>query len=156
MATKARPKRKVSGSETPEGFARAGEEFFCAASLVLNQSPSVSFPAYFLLGRAAELLLKAFLMQRTVSIEVLSHAPYGHDLINLLELACSNGLQDAISLSELEKATLNLLSNDYSDKRFEYPVDGATYYLPLIEQTEAVVKRLLHSVNPTPSAPSDA
>jgi len=156
MATKARRKRKVWGTETPDGFARAAEEFFCAASLILNRSTGVSFPAYFLLARSLELLLKVFLMQKAVNIDVISRAPYGHDLINLLALANSKGLQELVALSDHEQATLNLLSNDYADKRFEYPVDGATYYLPLIEQTEAVAKKLLIAINPAAAARSDA
>ena len=148
MVTKARPKRKVSGSETPEGFARAASEFYQAANLVLNSSTGVSFAAYFLLGRSAELLLKAFLMRKAVSIDVLSRVPYGHDLVGLLGFAGSHGLQELVSISDQESSILGLLSGDYTDKRFEYPVDGATYYLPLIEQTDEVVKKLLLAISP--------
>ncbi len=157
MNPKRRLKRQVKGKEEPEGFLRLAREFVAAGQLVLNRTNEVSFPAYFLFGRAIELSLKAFLLRSTLSIDVLSRAPYGHNLVSLLETAINDGLANVVALSAQEQATIQLLSDDYTDKRFEYPVAGATYHLPLISETDQVAMKLLRAMEaPLGSTDGDA
>ena len=147
MATNRRKSaRAAGGTPTPDGFTRMAREFVLAAQLVLNRASSVLHPAYFLLGRSIELLLKAYLLDCHVAIDVLRHTPYGHDLEALLQESISRGVLDVAALTEQDKATIRLLSGDYADKRFEYVASGATYHLPIIELTEQVAVKLLSAL----------
>ena len=133
--------------ETPQGFAKHAQEFFCAADLVLAKAESVSLPAYFLLGRSIELSLKAFLLHQGVSISVLSSKKLGHNLEVLLDKAKKYGVDQHVQLDTLECGVVQLLSFDYAEKRLEYRNTGGTYYLPLLDVTWDIARKLAYEID---------
>jgi HEPN domain-containing protein len=130
-------------SETAFGFLNDAKEFLAAAELILNRSGEVSLPSYFLLGRSVELSLKAFLLASGMSGDELKYLKkYGHNLEALLNEARIRGIENEVSIDDVELAVLELLNYDYSEKRFEYRVSGETYRLPLIDVTLSIARRL--------------
>ena len=132
--------------ETPEGFLKHAQEFFDAADLVLDKTNNVSLPAYFLLGRSIELSLKAYLMHQGVQLSKLRSKKYGHNLKSLLEESQKKDLDKYIHLEQVEIGVIGLLSFDYSQKRLEYRVSGGTYYLPLLNVTFDVARKLAYEL----------
>ena len=119
-------------SSKPLGFLRLAKEYLEAATMV--QAPPegareamaarFSLPAYFLVCRSIELALKAFLCSRGVSTERLRRrSEFGHSLGKLSSESRRRRLGLIIRLSKQEVAWLNLLSESYSEKAFEY-LDG--------------------------------
>lgn len=134
--------------ETPSGFLTHAQEFFAAGDLVLGKAEGVSLPAYFLLGRSVELSLKAYLLGCGTQISDLRSRKFGHNLSALLNAALELGLQREVPLEEIEVGAIKLLSYDYMEKRFEYRVTGGTYYLPLINVTWEVTRKLAFQLEP--------
>ena len=132
-----------SPRETSAGFHFDAREFLKAAELVLNRAVDVSLPAYFLFSRSIELSLKAFLLQHGVSAKTLRSRTYGHDLDALLREAAKHGLYDRVPLEHPEIGAVEMLSQEYLSARLGYRVTGGTYYLPLIEVTENVARKLV-------------
>ena len=137
---------KSGKGETPQGFAKHAQEFFHAADLVLGKADGVSLPAYFLLGRSIELSLKAFLLHSGVPISVLRSKKLGHNLDVLLTTAKERGIQQHIILESLECGVVQLLSFDYAEKRLEYRNTGGTYYLPLLDVTWGLARKLAYEI----------
>ncbi|MFC4250687.1 hypothetical protein [Sinimarinibacterium flocculans] len=132
--------------ETPEGFIKHAQEFWAAADLVLSKAQGVSLPAFFLLGRSIELSLKAFLLHKGMSIEMLRLREYGHNLKALLQCARDNGLEKIIEIEAMEAGVVDLLSFDYADKRLEYRVTKGTYYLPHLSGTSSIARKLAYEL----------
>ncbi len=126
---------------TPGGLLVHAREFLIAAELVLGRAETVSLPAYFLIARAIELSLKAFLLGCGLSIASVRKR-FGHHLENLLKEAVARGLHDHVQIDSLETAAVEVLNLDYFSKAFEYRVTGGTYYLPDIEVVEDIARRL--------------
>ena len=136
--------------ETPRGFLKHAQEFFCAADLVLNKAEDISLPVYFLLGRSIELSLKAFLLDRGISItELRSPKKFGHSLRALIKAAREKGLDQHIALEAIEDGVIQLLSYDYAEKRLEYRRTGGTYSLPLLDATWRVARKLAFDLEAT-------
>jgi HEPN domain-containing protein len=114
-----------------------------ATELVLNRAKGVSLPAYFLFGRSVELSLKAYLLACGMPMKELKSREFGHNLSALLREANTRGLPDYVPLESIETGVIELLSYDYMEKRLEYRVTGGTYYLPLIDVTEHVARKLV-------------
>jgi hypothetical protein len=92
-------------------------EYFEAATILVRPPATrtkVDSVVYYLLGHAAELLLKCFLHKRGVSIEKLKRQ-YSHGLAGLVDSAQSHGLDDRVSLKHVRD-----LSQIYEAKRLEY------------------------------------
>ena len=135
------------GMPTPAGFICHAKEFLAAAELVFNKTEYVSLPSYFLLGCSIELSLKAFLLTSGMNHGELKLRKYGHDLEALLDEAIKRGLENEVLIEDVEKGVLQLLNYDYLDKRFEYRVTGGTYYLPLIDVTERIARKLAYRLD---------
>jgi hypothetical protein len=133
-------------SETPSGFLIHAKEFFEAAQLILSRRDSVSLPSYFLLGRSIELALKAFLLSRGLEAKELKSRKFGHDLDALLDKALALGIEDELSITELEEGALRLLNYDYLDKRLEYRITNRTYALPFIDITTQIAQKLAYEM----------
>jgi len=92
-------------------------EYFEAAN-ILARTPAtkvkVDIVVYYLLGHAAELLLKCFLYKHGVAIAELKKK-YSHDLAALVDSARSHGLEERVSLDQVR-----VLSKAYGSKRLEY------------------------------------
>lgn len=132
--------------ETPAGFLYDSREFLKAAELVLNRASGVSLPAYFLFSRSIELSLKAFLLSVGVAAKTLSSHKYGHNRVTLLAEATKNGLKDRVSIKTIEVGVIELLSQEYLSTRLGYRITNGSYYLPHIEMTEAVARKLVASL----------
>lgn len=133
--------------ETAAGLLCHAREFLCAAELLLSNSEQVSLPSYFLLGRSVELSLKAFLLACGMTRRELKSRKYGHDLEALLDEAIMRGIEREVSIKDVERGVLQLLNLDYLEKRLEYRVTGGTYYLPLIDVTEQIARKLSNGLD---------
>ena len=117
---------------TALGFLRVGSEYLRAAELVLPPAKTeveafrqrLSLPAYFLVGHAIELALKAFLFSRGLSVARLRSREYGHNLISLLNEARRRKLGNLVKLAKAEVVSVRLLDEMYSTKEFEYSANG--------------------------------
>jgi hypothetical protein len=118
--------------ETPSGFLVHAKEFFEAAQLVLSRCDSVSLPSYFLLGRSIELALKAFLLSRGLNARELKSRKYGHDLDALLNKAILLGIEDELSITDLEKGVLQLLNYDYLENASSIGLPMERMHFPLL------------------------
>lgn len=91
---------------------------FLAAAKTLIETPvhqtNCATVAYFLVGHAAELLLKSFLFNHGVTIDDLRKR-YGHDLGRLVKLARIRGLPAMAITTEIQR-----FSGAYNKKRMEY------------------------------------
>ena len=125
---------------TAHGMWRFGATY-CAAAVVVTASDSerLFVPALQLFGQSIELLLKAFLLKRGVSLAQLKRMSHG--LTGLLVEARRRRLGTCVKLSNKEQQAVKLLSESYSANRLRYLVTGTVRFppLPLIE---SVAKRL--------------
>lgn len=135
------------GMPTPAGFLCHAREYLAAAELVLNKTEYVSLPSYFFFGRSIELSLKAFLLACGMTESELKFRKFGHNLEALLDEAIKRGLENEVLIEDVEKGVLQLLNYDYLEKRFEYRVTGGTYYLPLIDVTERITRKLANRLD---------
>ena len=122
-------------------FSLASE--YLDAAVILDAAPvlkvNVSLVTYYLLGHAAELLLKSFLHKKGAALEVLTKK-YRHDLKKLVVAARSQGLSHALPLHHVEA-----LSRHYELKRTEYRHLSATQYPPrdlLLAQVQALERQV--------------
>lgn len=101
-------------------FVEAAEREFghCGAEL--------SFPGYFLAGRAIELGLKVFLLLRGGSVRELRGV--SHDLVRALDAARGLGFDGVVRLSPEHEAALRMLNPYYESKDLEYPTTGFKSY----------------------------
>ena len=119
-------------NSAPFGCLRVAREYFDAAGQVQQPARSeldvlrqrVCFPAYFLVGHAIELALKAFLLGRGMTVEVLKRRPYQHSLTNILSEARRRKLGQVVKLSKTEVFAVQTLDSCYSAKEFEYAATG--------------------------------
>lgn len=137
------------------GFILHAKDFLSAAEFVLNRTERISLSAYFLFGLSIELSLKAYLLDRGITLkELKSPSKFGHDLTKLLDEAERRGLKDIVILNQQEVGVIRLLGYDYmTEKRFAYPLNGHEYLLPLIEVTEVVARKLAFRLEAFCTAP---
>ncbi len=116
---------------------------YLEAAAILHQTPitriNYSFVALYLLGHAAELLLKSFLYKKGDSIAYLRFKT-GHDLSRLVKRARSKGLSEALSLRYILR-----MSSVYTAKRTEYRQSVQTE-LPPLDLLLEEVQSLQHHV----------
>lgn len=67
---------------------------------------------------------------------------FGHNLSSLLDAALERGIGQQLKLDSIEIGVIKLLNYDYMEKRFEYRDTGGVYYLPVIDVTERVTRKL--------------
>jgi len=110
---------------SPVGFALYAEEFYIAAVSIPQQSRArgnTSFTPvpYYLLCRALELILKAFLLAEYRTLDELKQR-YGHDLEKLWHEAIKHGLSEVvIETSSNFSSDLSKANSYYKGKAFEY------------------------------------
>lgn len=86
----------------------------------------VMLPVYHLIGFSIEAFYKAWLAHSgNLTSDVLSLAPYGHNIHNLMVEAWKTGLIVEAPLRDLTE----LISKPYSLHEYRYMPDGATYAL---------------------------
>lgn len=134
----------------PVGLHWYAADFLSAAKAV--PAPEVPFaPArIYLICRALELSLKAFLSLKGRSLEQLAGGQFGHDLDNLLTQAENQGISNLVNLDSRQLAHIRFASTYYLEKVFEYPaLAEATKAYPgnpdanlLLDAAEALVAAL--------------
>jgi HEPN domain-containing protein len=129
-------------------FWRRSKEFLEAANLVAEAAGDrASLPAYYLWGHSIELSLKVFLIGNGIPLRELKSRDLGHNLAALWQKARSLGFEREIHLYPKEIGTILLLSQDYSEKKFEY-AEAERYRLPFIHLTKRTAGRLVLLLNP--------
>lgn len=127
--------RYIKGEEDECSFYSLGAEFLEASKVLWNTPPTkIGYQSviYYLLGHAAELFLKAFLIANDMQLEQLKVK--GHNLIALVRAAHEHGLSDKFQFE-----AVRALSPMYEAKVLEYR-DQKSKNFPLIDD-------LLHEVN---------
>ena len=135
----------TSLNPTAQGLLLDATEFLNASELLLNRRAGVSLPTYFLLGRAIELSLKAFLLHTGCTGQELKR--FGHNLTTLYGAANERELPAYARLEQLELGALDLLSQEYLSTRLGYRDTGGTYCLPRIDLAESAARRLVSGVD---------
>ncbi len=103
----------------PVGFAIYAEQFLKAAQSVPKSSEFTPVP-YYLLCRALELILKAFLLAEGHGLTELKDR-YHHDLQALWKAARKEGLSEVVSSLPAEiESDIALANSYYKGKAFEY------------------------------------
>lgn len=94
-------------------------EYLEAATILNSTAPTrfnYSIVTFYLVGHAAELLLKSFLYKKGMSIkELRDKNKFGHDLAKLSTCARGKGLKPSVALKHISD-----LSVIYKDKQTEY------------------------------------
>ena len=109
----------------PVGFALYAEEFYIAGSSIPEHSKGRGNTAftpvpYYLMCRALELILKAYLLAEHRQIDELKNQ-YGHNLNKLWSEANKCGLSDILGTYSLNfEADLTNANSYYQGKAFEY------------------------------------
>jgi hypothetical protein len=104
-----------------------GDEYLEAAEILYRTPPTrlnVSMVVRYLLGHAAELMLKSLLVRHGVPIgELRDPRAYGHRLTNLVQKAAALRALDSLKLPNIV-----MLSASYSSKHVEYRQNGAAQH----------------------------
>jgi hypothetical protein len=107
---------------TPSGFLEQAFAFAAAAAAYSARAPIVNTMALnFLMGRAIELAIKAYLLSKGTSMDVLRGRKCGHDLEAGLALALEKGFNTEEITTPTDQAVIAVLNGHYSEKDFEYP-----------------------------------
>lgn len=132
---------KGDGSQDDSTLFSLSDEFLEAAR-VLQATPPVRVsywsPTYYLLGHAAELLLKAFLYKHGLSIRELKKI--NHDLVKLASRARALGLPEKVHLTQI-----GYLADTYKEKSFEYRTK-ATNTFPCLDLLTEEIEMLQSAV----------
>ena len=129
--------KQFTGKLAPIYIYNHAEAFLDAADREFDAADGISIPGYFLVGRAAELALKSYLLAHGASEDDLRRI--GHNLE--LALAEVNDLE----LPEHCEEALVWLNPYYSGKDLEYPKTGFKH-LPSREALQEIVRGLLKAV----------
>ena len=135
------------GKTTSYGMWKYGNTFRQAFIAVLaHQDGQPSMPYYSLAGQSIELLLKAFLMGRGISLEEL-RKNYGHSLLELLKESRRRKLGKEVELKPYHLGVIDLLSYEYKRRRFQYYESGMMY-LPELKFLMEVNENLALGLEP--------
>jgi hypothetical protein len=133
---------------TPFGLWYFASDYLSAAQLV-GAAPKheISAPRYYLLGHAAELALKAFLLSKGVPLDELK-SKIVHDLEKAFTKAVEFGLTELALISPEEEGSLLLLNKTYKPKEHEYIVTGYRHFPSpaLIESFVTKVQKASHAM----------
>ena len=140
-------KTRMNDRTTPYGMWRYGNDFRIAAVIVIAELNEKYFmPYYFLIGQSIELLLKAYLMGRGVTILELKNK-FGHNLKKLLRESQKQELHNIVNLQQKHHSVIHLLNMEYLDRRFQYMQSG-TMYLPEIQFVQEAADMLSDGLEP--------
>ena len=117
----------ITKAATPDEYYTASRflehafAFAAAADAYSARSPIMNtMPLNFLMGRAIELALKAYLLSKSISMTVL-RSKFGHDLEAGLVLALEKGFNTEELATPTDQKVITGLNSHYSGKDFEYP-----------------------------------
>jgi hypothetical protein len=124
------------GSQDDRTLYSLSDEFLEAARVLQATPPTrvnYSSATYYLLGHAAELMLKAYLYKHGQTITDLKKI--NHDLKKLSSLARAKGLPEKVQLDQID-----LLADTYNEKGFEYRTKKRKTLPSLDHLTEEIEK----------------
>ncbi len=136
----------------PVGFAVYATQFLQAAQSIPKTAKFTPVP-YYVLCRALELILKAFLLAKGIGQEQLRRRPFGHNLEALWRAAKSKGLMDVVSaLPGSFEPHLAMANSYYKGKGFEY-FDFSRWAhsyadLPPLDRLEGYTMQLIADIKP--------
>jgi len=116
--------------------------------LAQRNEPGLSYPAYFLLAHAIEVVLKSYLATKGVTKKQLRHKPLGHDIDYIFSECERHGL---VITDQLMKPLTKQLAHINQDYDLRYPtgfhlsVAGPRYYV-------APIDALIEAIAPTVEA----
>lgn len=147
--------REAVQNSAPIGSLLRAREYLDAASLVQRPAQNeheefvqnLSIPAYYLVGHAIELALKAFLLERGITVGELRSRKYGHNLDALVLEARRRRLGMCVKLSHKEVSAISMLNVCYSAKEFEYRAGGARRP-PYYSLVHGIAVRLCEGIEP--------
>ena len=138
---------------TPIGMARYAVDFFKAALATDDKLGTkkgyeiiAPVPVMFLAGQSIELILKAYLLHRGVSLRHI-RTKFGHGLHKSLRKAKELGLNKIVELTAEDLSTIEILDELYSSKQLQYIVTGGKTF-PVFGPLERATRKLLLSVGP--------
>jgi hypothetical protein len=136
---------------TAFGAWRFADEY-CRAAAAVNSIATgcedLVSPRYYLLGHSIELALKAFLLSKGVPLSELRSKKLGHDLEKALVRAEELGLQNAVTVSDQERADIILLNKTYQSKEHEY-ISTGSFQVPKMERLLAILHKVLPAIRAT-------
>ncbi len=104
---------------SPLYFIHYAEDFLEASNSHYSERP-FSPVKYYLVCHSIELSLKAYLLLSGVSKNEIRDRSLGHNLSNILKKCEELGIQEIVSISDLQRSLVDELNKWYSRKGFEY------------------------------------
>jgi hypothetical protein len=145
---------------TPIGLARYAAEFLSAARAANDGAEKkgtdqdvAPVPVMFLLGQSIELALKAYLLNRGVTLRDL-RVMYSHGLRRSHRKARELGFAAFYSPSAEDLVALHLLDELYETKQLQYIVTGRRR-IPPYSVLERIAFQVLHAAAPQAGYPAD-
>ena len=142
----------VSMKLTSHGFWSHSKEFLAAADVYRpvrgkdGLGDSISLVAYYLIGHSIELSLKSYLYSKGYTEKTLRHPKkFGHNLSNLLAECRRRKLGREVKLTRYEIKAINVLSDTYKSKKFEY-IEYGTYRAPKYFFIRDVAEKLVNGL----------
>jgi len=124
--------KEKAGVTTAFGLWRYGNDFYNASvTLNRNHKESAFMPFFASVGQSIELSLKAYLLAVGFELDVL-RKKYGHDLNKLALLAKENNLTQIVNITNIHFSVIELMSKEYSDKKYHY-IETGRVMLPSIQ-----------------------
>lgn len=122
----------VNARTTPHGFWRFSADYLLAARAVDVKIAQhrLMFPALQLYGISIELALKAFLLQRGLTLAQVKSL--SHNLTRALALARKRKLGRSVKLDSREVAAIQILDITYASHQLRYIVTGTTQVPQLV------------------------
>jgi hypothetical protein len=138
------------GEPSPYGMLRYAEDYRIAAERVIGDcnplESGLLMPAYNLIAQSIELSLKAYLLSRGLKNSRLRGPLLGHNLSGLITEAESLGLNDLVSLDDLDRQLVSGLSRHYETHEFRYIRVGVKE-LPFWSLISPLAKRFTHELH---------
>jgi hypothetical protein len=130
------------------GFYSYGKEWLEGYEIIKKkipgETPCISLK-YYLLCRAIEVFLKAFLLANGMEYEELKKK-YGHDIGNLYGKANQLGLKEICKIEKRDEIIIDMLNPYYAKKEFEYFNNDNSQQLPMIIDVEIFTNKLNKSI----------
>jgi hypothetical protein len=130
------------------GFVTDAKQMLKAAELLHESGEwTVTFPTYYLLGHAIEVVLKAFLLASGEDLKKLKNKPYGHDIAKAAESVVEANHNFISPLVQEYLPDIELLSGYYKAKELEYRVTGFKSF-PQKERLLAFLQAVIPLIEP--------
>lgn len=127
----------------PQCYLAAARYFFRDVEFLLKGGSDVVIAGAHLAAQSLECALKAYLSKRGISVQKLSHKPFGHNLKNLWLESVSKGL--AITQQPPDWCLLLKQTHDRA-YHLRYPLDIHGFSIPNLSEVVPEIRRLIEQV----------